>query len=107
MLFLIWKFGYNKCHIANQVFLFQDIHPPTVESAVACLSTRPGMKIYKNNLQTENLQHVNQTLFVLLTLSFPLDASLFERTCLINFQKLHEVWKGFFNAINLRPTATS
>ena len=25
---------------------------------------------------------------------------------LINFQKLHEVWKGFFNAGNLRATAT-
>ena len=25
----------------------------------------------------------------------------------IDFQKLHEVWKGFFNAVNLRPTATS
>ena len=24
----------------------------------------------------------------------------------INFQKLHEVWKGFFNAVNLRATAT-
>ena len=81
MLFLIWKFGYNKCHIANQVFLFQDIHPPTVEPALACLSTSPVMKIYKNNLQTENLQHVNQTLSVILTLSFPLDASLFKRTC--------------------------
>ena len=25
----------------------------------------------------------------------------------IDFQKLHEVWKGFFNAVNLRATATS
>ena len=22
------------------------------------------------------------------------------------FKKLHEIWKGFFNAVNLRPTAT-
>ena len=26
---------------------------------------------------------------------------------LLDFQKLHEVWKGFFKGFNLRPTATS